>query len=130
MFTDEKAIEILKGLLEKSRANQVAWEIKSPISGHLGSIDEIDSFRIVLPESSVMIRFFSPDIEPDCFMVWFNNKNDVMVKRLEIDENHSAWGLAQELFDEAGRVTVGWDQVLNDLQKAVQSKERIGTPAK
>lgn len=126
MISDTKAIEILERLLKKSRANQVNWQRGA--SWHLANLSDAHSFVVVLPESSIEISFQSPETDPDCFVVSFKNKAGVTVKTIVLDEDSKFWGLAQSLFDEGGRIAVGWDRVLDDIETAVSSHERIGIP--
>ncbi len=107
----------------KSRANQVNWRLDE---SDVSDLSEATSFVVTLPESSVGLNYYSPRVEDDQYVVSFNNKNEVTVKRLVINEDHPSWELARSLFDEAGRVTVGWDKVFDDLENAVKSDKPIG----
>jgi hypothetical protein len=127
MFSDEKALRILDRLLEKTRADQVNW--RPPTMLESDDWRDATSFVLRLPESSVFVEFESPPAESDRFVIEFYNKNDIIVKKLIIDEDHPSWGLAQSLYGEAGRVAVGWDQVLVDIEKAVGSPGQIGLPS-
>jgi hypothetical protein len=124
MFSDEKARKILEGLLEKTRANQVNWRLPTMLESD--NWQDATSFILRLPESSVFVEFKSPPADPDRYVVEFYNKNDIIVKKLIIEEGHPSWELAQSLYGEAGRVAVGWDQVLVDIEKAVGSPGLIG----
>jgi len=126
MFSDERVWEILERLLQKSRANQVNWRLPTMLESD--DWRDATSFMLRLPESSVFVEFESPPVDPDRFVVEFYNKDDVIVKRLVIEEGDPSWTLAQSLYGEAGRVAVGWDQVLVDIEKAVGSPGEIGLP--
>jgi hypothetical protein len=125
MFTDEKAIEILTKLLEKTRARQVNWQAGAP-DEEPTNFDEVTSFFLELPHSRVLISLESPLVEIDWIDVVFKNKEGVSVKRIVVDEEDPNWPLVQSLYQEAGRITIGWDTVLNDLENAVQSQDKIG----
>jgi len=138
MISDEKALEIVGRLLEKSRANQVDWRVcrmrrfdassffraappKAP------QLSDIKCFIVHLPESSVEIAFYSPSADLDRYVVSFKNKAGTIVKMMDFDEENPSWEIAAELFDEAGRVAVGWDRVLDDIERAVTSQDKIGS---
>jgi hypothetical protein len=127
MFSNEKARKILEGLLEKTRANQVNWRLPTMLESD--DWQDATSFILRLPESSVFVEFKSPLVDPDRYVIEFYNKNDVIVKKLIIEEGDPSWELAQSLYGEAGRVAVGWDQVLVDIEKAVGSPGQIGLSA-
>jgi len=119
MFSDLKAREILVRLLEKTRANQVNW-LSDPDASHS---DGSRSFYVSLPQSFVVVTQ-RPDHES--YEVTFSNKEDVVVKQMILGQDHPDWDTIQSLFDEANRIVLGWDRVLEDLEKAVSSQEKIG----
>jgi hypothetical protein len=127
MFSDEQALKILDRLLEKTRAGQVNWRLPTMLESD--GWRDATSFVLRLPESSVFVEFESPSSDSDRYVVEFYNKNDVLVKKLTIEEGHPSRGLVQALYSEAGRVAVGWDAVLVDIEKAVGSPGRIGLPS-
>ncbi len=114
----EYAIEIIEGLLRKTRQDQVKW---------LASETASDTFFVRFPKSRVEIDFCSPSASADFDLVTYYNKYNVEVKTLRVEEEEGGWQTLQELFDEVSRVMLEWDKVLKELKHAVQVPGLIGS---
>ena len=120
MFSDERAYGILQRLLEKTRANQVNWRSEDELT------EDLPSFYMLLPASILSVAPGSAGPDLESVVIDFRNTEDAIVKRVVIEEGSPQWSMAKGLYEEAGRVSLGWDRVLDDLETAVSSREKIG----
>lgn len=119
MIPSSKVRDILKRLLERSKADEVRW---------LACDDQGRGFAVQFPHSRLSISLNSPPTEPDFYDITFWNENGQEASRLVIEEGDELWPLALEAFNEASRYVTGWDKVLNDVEAAINSKQPVGLP--
>lgn len=129
MIPREKVVEILDKLMRKTRANEVNWQ---PSGAN-------ESTYVVNFHNSYLSIEGGPN--PDVSGSMANAMNpyevriyrsvdnmDTLVARYTFgphDPEHE-WGLVAELYKQASRVATGWDQVLEEIEKAVTHPGRIG----
>ena len=128
MISNGQVIEIVRGLLEKTTANQVNWHVGEIYDDPSDVYLESNSFFVQLPESRVTVTFEAQYGVPDQIVIEFKNKENLSVKRLRVDWNSPDWELARDLYHAIGRALLGWDKVLDEIEDAVRGEEQIGLP--
>ncbi len=105
---------IMEKLLARSRQDKVRW------------VADGSAFGVSLPESSLTLDFHSPETEHDYFDMALWNKEGKQAQAEIILSGDPLWVLAHDLYYDASRCVNGWDKVLADVVKALDSGERIG----
>lgn len=120
MIPIDKIRPTAKKLLEKTLAEQVSWK-------KLSDSRVSNSFETVFPNSRILISFVSPTAEPDCIVLAFYDRNGVRVGDWTVEEGQQPdWTLLNDLLAEANRSATGWDKVLEDVDKALDTEGLIG----
>jgi len=119
MISQEKLRQLVERLLTKSRANQVNWR---PENG----FGKTTSFVLELPRSRVVVEYVSPTTQADLIRVRVANKDGNAVAEWSADEDAADWPLAQSLFTEANRVVLHGDEILKEVETAIESMDVIG----
>jgi hypothetical protein len=88
---DNKFRHILRGLLEKSRSNEVSWQDQT--ATHEISVAD-GSFFVDFPHSRLSITYRSPTTEPDKIEVWIDNERGQRAVSLETEVDDDDWELA------------------------------------
>ena len=117
MTTIDKFREILQRLLEKSKADKVAWRA-GPNDAFYVQIDRI---------SRITVRYDSPQSSPDFADAEFW-MDSTRVAGLGAEDGNEDWELLSGLYDEAKRGALGWDVALERIEKALLSNDTIGLP--
>ncbi len=121
-FSEEKLRELVEGLWKKTRAREVNWKRvveTTTLPARPGCVVE-------LPQSKVIVEFFSPPTQADFIRVQFARKDGGVVAEWLAEEETPDWELALSLFKEATRSVTRWDEILQDVEMAVESAGVIG----
>jgi hypothetical protein len=123
MSTETKLKTLARGLLDKTKAGQVNW---------IQDREDDKSYKVILPQSRITLRYTVPRVEPDFITLAFYNADGVIVGALkaeepEPDESNPDWELLNSLFTEVHRSAAGWDKVVTEIEKALASPGPIGT---
>jgi hypothetical protein len=121
MITDDDLRAIALKLLTRSRLREVEW--KMDYEAMAGG----DFLEVHLPKSIIRLMFRSPRTEPDFVLLQLCNEKGNWVAQLKAEEGDEDWKLLRELYDQANRYVTGWDEVLGDVQQALQQPGKIGT---
>jgi hypothetical protein len=121
MVSTDEIEKIANELLEKTRAGQVNWRIA-------GSSKTPRRFGVTLPQSRIFIEYQSPHTDADFIALSISRPDNVTVGSLEAAEGTPNWKLLRVLYQEASRVALGWDKVLEDVTEALKT-ESVGTDA-
>lgn len=111
--------DIMEKLLKQSRQDKVRWN----------RLDRGTTYGVSFPESSLTLTYRSPETESDFYQISLLNKEKQFVDAIAIAEPDPLWDLAFDLYDEASRCVTGWDKIVADVVKALDSGERIGWTA-
>lgn len=111
MIPEQKYVDIAKGLLEKTKMNQVPWKKQSRVA-----------FDVKLPQSEISIVYGNPPTEPDFIRLLLIGQNGYAVGEWLVQEGEDNWPLAWELYCEASRYVTGWDKVLQDVEQFLASE--------
>ena len=123
MIPDEKVRIILERLRDRSRRDEVRWA-RTQLLGY----PSIPAFSIRFPGSRFTIAFFSPTADPDYYRLVFSDAEDRTVDTFIAREGEALFEVAAETFVEAHRSISGWDKVLADVERGVNSPEMVGLP--
>ncbi|MBT4866858.1 MAG: hypothetical protein HON53_17275 [Planctomycetaceae bacterium] len=119
MTPDEQFVSTLEKLLERSKKNEVNWQRGSQ-SVFLVSFQGS-------PITHISIAFGSPEAAPDWFEAALYVGNEIaMALRVEEGGDTEQFDLLYELWKNAERSVVKWDQSLNVVNKALDSEEMVG----
>jgi len=108
---------ILKSLLEKSKAKQIEWS-------SFGETPYDDDYVVSFPKSSVNV-FRSHGVIGATIM----NSVGTVVGSISSDENESDAEMLKELFESAREQVFRIDETLEDLKRALASKQVIARPS-
>ena len=129
IIPEKKFREIANGLLERTKSAQVNWEPDEKFE---------DSYVVRLPKSTIAISQQSAGTgalkfvgtPSNHFVLGLRDANDLQISEWEVAaEAEIDYRLLGELYREASRVATKWDEVLEDIERALQSKQRIGQVA-
>jgi hypothetical protein len=119
MIPTDKLVSIAEKLLAKSRANQAAWGIfKGKDQG----------FLLTLPGALLVVQRFRPASEPDYMEMWVANEEGHRVGEWIAEEPSDNYQLLLSLYNEAERITTGWDHVLEKIETALDIEGTVGEP--
>lgn len=122
-MTDDKVREIAQKLLEKSRARQVNWRKRGVFAGAGKNL-----YEVALPTATVAVGFRTPPTDPDEYLLRIDSRGQ-NVKLLKVsDEGSRDWLLLSALYNEAERRVTGWDDVVREIEDALEGSEPIGEP--
>lgn len=120
MIPTDKLIAVLASLLERSKRDEVFWA-RAEQSGFGGG-----GVIVRFPKSAIELEYHGSTHEPDTINVYVRNENGDPVTTLDAKENGPNWVLVKSLWDEALRITTGWDRTLHDIERAIQSQTIVG----
>jgi hypothetical protein len=136
MIPKEMLRQIAEQLLEKSRANEVAWKREADTTPTLGIpmvpvvrarfLPEPFEYVLHLPNSQVRLKYNSRSTAPDNVVMRLCHSDGSEVGQFSAEENEDDWKLLADLYTEAHRSVTGWDQVVNDISRAVRENGLIG----
>ena len=113
MIPDSKFREIAKGLFEKSKQGKVEW--KKDASPN-------DAFRFQSPQFSFFLNYVRPRVERDYIELVLQGPRGEEVGKWRVFEDDENGQLASELYSEVSRKVIGWDKVLQEVEKFIGSK--------
>jgi hypothetical protein len=116
MTPEERFRLLLARLLEKTQRNEVWWEPASDFSEFSAHFDDV----------SVVLKFFPSNSEPDMVQSLLLKDGKVAV-RLVLEDQTPGYLEILQLLHEADRCARKWDVALDALEKAIESKGKIGT---
>jgi hypothetical protein len=121
--TNDRFKSILSKLLEKSRKDEVHWEIVQK--------DPDPSFKVSVldPKATILVQWFSPDVEPDWGRAELLVDGNVVSQLTAEDGGRSDdLQLLRDIWQDAHRCVFGWDNVLEKLENVLQSEGTVGSP--
>jgi hypothetical protein len=127
MIKDDKLRQIAKDLLAKSKTEKVKWEKVQPQEMGLEPWSDAQAFKVSLPQSSIVLRYVSPQSEPDYFLLSLRNSQGETVVKWTVEEGAEDWQLVGDLYSEANRLVTGWDKVLADVEKYLHGLDKVGS---
>ena len=116
MLTDDRFKAILQTLLEKSREDKVNWS---------GSIEDATVYVSFPERSRIMVRFRSPESEPDEVGVILGVGETVIASLVTVDGDED-YPLVKQLYDEAYRYLTGWDAAVAAIERELAKSDDIG----
>lgn len=145
MIPREKVVEIAQDILRKSQAGKVRW--KSANSRNpMARIDDISrtvsrvfssgrqqapqAFEVVLPHSRIYIEYTVPTADPDVITFDICRVDDTIVGSLKAQDGTANWDLLLDLYQEASRTALKWDEVLLELEGELKSDGVMGRDVK
>lgn len=108
----ERFPRLLQLLLEKSRENGVDWR-PSPRYDR--------QYLTKFPSEEITVGFISPETEPDFYYADLSRGGSAVLREAANQNDRPKWDLLSALYSEAERIAVGWDQALDDVEKALKS---------
>jgi hypothetical protein len=108
----EKFRALLEKLLERSRENKVEWVARA---------NEV--YVADFPASAVTIRLVKPETEPDYYLAELLNDRGKTVANMTAMEAEFDAVLLAALYDEAFRLTSGWDKAIEDAERALDAAD-------
>jgi hypothetical protein len=120
MFPTDKLIAVLAALLERSKRDEVRWA-RAGDSGFGGG-----GAFVQFPKSAIELEYHSSTHAPDLIRVYVRDENGALVTTLDTEEHRENWDLILGLWNEALRITTGWDRTLQDIERAINSQKIVG----
>jgi hypothetical protein len=119
MIPNDRLRSIAGQLLEKARADQVAWK---RVGDGEGGFDYV----VQLPQSQIRVWFASPATAPDRAAMVLCNQAGIKVGEMIAEAGEPDFDLLSSLYAEADRSFTGWDKVLGDIERAVKAEGTVG----
>ncbi len=126
MIPRGKVLEVLNSLMKKTRANEVNWQ-PSGVNEHIYVVNFQNSYLSIegtVNKNNQLIGDMKDSYEVRIYRSVDNS--DTLVARYSFGPTDSDRALVSELYEQAGRVATGWDQVLEEIEEAVAHPGRIG----
>jgi hypothetical protein len=109
MATDPKFVEIVTGLLEKSKSGRASW-VPGPNE---------NEFDLKLANAMLRIALESPRAAPDFFSLSLFNGEGKRVSAWEVNEGDEGWTTALSLHSLVHRQVKGWGKALEEVEKFI-----------
>lgn len=120
----DKFREIATEFLGRTKSGQVAWEPDEKYE---------NSYVVRLPKSTIAISqqpvqsAYIVGATPSEFVLGLRDANDLRIGEWGADNNTGPdYQVLADLYREASRVATKWDEVLDDINKAMKSNSPIG----
>ena len=122
MVTKETFLELLRRVLEKSKAGGIQWT----------QLEE-GAYRVAFPGNSVLIvRHETPRSAPNCYRTFLLVNRQVVAEVTVEDEstdNIDTVHLLEELYGECFRAATGYDETIAGIEAALKAETTIGETA-
>jgi hypothetical protein len=125
MIPEQKLREIVEGLFRKTREGALEW-MPDPGTGTGGG------YWVGFPNSRIEICKVSPPSEKDFIVMTIFGERGQEVGRWQVDEGSSPdrgdWDLVLSLYNEVDRYVLGWDVVVDEIEKLLSQPGKIKGP--
>lgn len=105
----DKRVGLVKGLLKKTKAKELNWEITGYET----------TFQTAFPEYTIQIGEYHTSYSQHDYLITIQNKDSVDIDNISDEELYPVWNEAyknmRELYQLARRQALGVDKVLDDL---------------
>lgn len=122
-MTQAKDVQVwvvfLDRLLSKTKKKAVEWEGPRISEGWV-------VYSVWFPKSSIDIGYNSPANAADSAAAWFYNVDRAQVYKIMAEEDEPGWDLLVQLFWEARRTKLKWDETLSDLTDQLEGDAGVG----
>jgi hypothetical protein len=119
MTPNEQFVKTLEKLLERTKKNEVNWQRAGE-----------NTFKVLFqfaPDTSIFVASLSPKAAPDfCTAMLFAGDKIAISIDAEDGTDTDMFNLLHELWTQAERSVVKWDQSLDVVNKALDSEQVVG----
>lgn len=135
MIPEDRFKSILTQLLEKSRQREVNWQQgEGWPEGYFAESyeDRASWYEVHFPTSRIEVAFMSPSVAEDFYFARIRRNDGPVVaqwfgypERAKGDQVETV-NLLRSLYEEADRAVTRWDEVADDLEKALSGSGPVG----
>ena len=119
----DELLKIASALLKKTEDGKAKW-LRFNIQ--LEGPDSIEGLALLLPKSRIELIFREYSTAPDDYAFIIKNKDDEILESVFVEPDDKGFDLLENLYNEAKRKFLKWDETLEDINKAIRSDGTIG----
>jgi hypothetical protein len=125
MIPNEKTRSMFRKLLSKSQKAEVNWH---EVPRHSPQQGTREAYGVELGDSDITLDLFVPPVEPDYFKIYVTRNGNVVADWSLADDGSAEddFRLVKQLFLEAKGHVKGWDDVVDQIDAALDQEGPVG----